>query len=106
MRIYNEGFRRVSAEGEFEANQSSKLRFGILISVACISSLSTLVRLMVNLSFIPFADEIDGDLNLFSSIEVSNVIEHRTVDSSLSITSDVTCEVEFSRQAVSEIHHI
>lgn len=103
MRIYNEGFRRVTAEGEFEANQSSKLRFGILISVACISSLSLVSEANGNAAPPIFSDDIDGDLNLFSSIDVSHIIEQRTVDSSLAIGGSVIADVEFSRQVSSKI---
>lgn len=103
MKIYSEGFRRVTTEGEFEANQNSKLRFGVLISVACIGSLS-LISKADGKDFTPtIVDEINGDLNLFSKIEVSHVIEHRTIDLTIDINSDANCEVEFSRQATSQI---
>ena len=103
MKIYSEGFRRVTAEGKFDANQNSKLRFGVLISVACIGSLS-LISKADGKDFTPtIVDEINGDLNLFSKIEVSHVIEHRTIDSTIDINSHANCEVEFSRQATSLI---
>jgi len=156
MKIYSEGFRRVTAEGEFEANQNSKLKFGVLISVACIGSLAFTSK-AEGVSFTPnnaggksevqiladfkdwacnvltdptlcdqygnttnlddididdliefkdsnnIEDAVQGDLTLFSKIEVSHVIEHRTIDSTIDINSYANCEVEFTRQATSQI---
>lgn len=156
MKIYSEGFRRVTAEGEFEANQNSKLKFGVLISVACISSLAFTSK-AEGVSFTPnnaggksevqiladfkdwacnvltdptlcdqygnttnlddididdliefkdsnnIEDAVQGDLTLFSKIEVSHIIEHRTIDSHLGISSSVIADVEFSRQVSSKI---
>lgn len=103
MKIQSEGFRRVTAEGEFEANQNPKLKFGVLISVACIGSLS-LIGKADGKDFAPtFVDDIDGEVNLFSEIEVRHVIEHRTTNAFIEITTDVSGEVQFQRDVLCEV---
>lgn len=103
MKIQSEGFRRVTAEGEFEANQNPKLKFGILISAVCLGSLS-LIGKAEGKDFTPtFVDDIDGEVNLFSEIEVRHVIEHRTTSASIGITTDVIGEIQFQRDVLCEI---
>ena len=103
MKIQSEGFRRVTAEGEFEANQNPKLKFGVLISVACIGSLS-LIGKADGKDFTPtFVDDIDGEVNLFSEIEVSHVIEHRTTNAFIEITTDASGEIQFQRDVLCEV---
>ena len=51
-------------------------------------------------------DLVAGDLQLFSSIDVSYVIEHRSAISDIELDASVTGEVEFNRSAVASIEII